>query len=73
MITRALLSMAIATALVGLPACGSDPCLKLPPPTEQETALVVSGAEVERTLSGGYECEIVQHPNGRWGWELERD
>ncbi len=70
---KSLMCLAAAAALVSLPACGSDPCLKLPPPSEQETALVVSGAEVERTLAGGHECEIVQHEDGHWSWALERD
>jgi hypothetical protein len=73
MFRKILLPLAVLGLLVGVPACGSDPCLKLPAPTEQETAIVVSGAEVERTLAGGYECELVQHEDGHWSWAQERD
>jgi hypothetical protein len=63
-----LLAAASLTTLLTAGSCGQDPCAGLAPPSAGELAAVQAGAEVERELSSGVDCELVGN-----GWQRETD
>jgi hypothetical protein len=63
-----LLAAASLATLLSAASCGKDPCAELAPPVKAETDAATAGAEVERELSSGVDCELV---NGRWQRETD--
>lgn len=56
--------LAAVALVLSLSACNiPNPCATLPPSTPQELAIVATGAEVEREVNGGTECDLV---DGVW-------
>ena len=51
-------------------AC-EDPCTKMAPPSPAEIQAAQDGAEIERELSNGVECELVWSNTGATRWERE--
>lgn len=75
MIGKSLMCLAATAAIVGTTAgaCGGNPCAKLPPPDERRIGIVLEGDEVERTVPGDVECEVVKTPAGGFTWQREAD
>jgi hypothetical protein len=52
-------------------ACFEDPCSKMAAPSPTEIQVSQSGAEVERELENGVECELTWSNTGATRWERE--